>query len=62
MAVVCATMEGLYASCRFHTPNTIVFMHGTGESAVLFEMLLDRDGLKQEAEKGTFFSYVAGVS
>jgi hypothetical protein len=60
MAIVCATVEGLFARSSFHTANTLSFCHGSGDSAVTFDVALDPEHLNQEAKKNSFFSYIAG--
>jgi UTP-glucose-1-phosphate uridylyltransferase/mevalonate kinase len=57
------TNQGLYAEVKPHPSQLIVrasLSNGTGQEAIAFPM--DRNALLAEAEKGSFFSYAAGVA
>lgn len=58
--MVCATVEGLFARCSHHAANMLLFCHGDDETALTLDIALDRDKLSQEAQKNSFFSYIAG--
>jgi UTP-glucose-1-phosphate uridylyltransferase/mevalonate kinase len=62
-AVICGTNHGLYADVEPHPTKLILrsaLDDGTHEGP--FEIEMDIDALKREAEKGGFFSYAAGVA
>jgi galactokinase len=57
MTIVCATNEGLYATCSYYKPNMILYEHNN----TTFEFILDRSILTPIASEGGFYSYVAGT-
>lgn len=62
-AIIVGTNQGLYATVRPH-PGKII-LHCTlpdGTRPPPWEAPMDRDALLQEAEKGGFYSYAAGVA
>ena len=62
-AVICGTNHGVYADVEPHPTKLILTSSlddGTSEGP--FEISMDIDELKAEAEKGGFFSYAAGVA
>jgi UTP-glucose-1-phosphate uridylyltransferase/mevalonate kinase len=61
--LITGTNQGIYARVSPH-PNKLIF-HATlndGTRQKPWEIPMDRDALLSEAEKGGFFSYVAGVA
>lgn len=60
--LIAGTNQGVYADVKPH-PNKLVF-HSTANDGKkkVYEVPMDIAALGAEAEKGTFFSYVAGVA
>lgn len=61
--IVCGTNQGIYAEVDTH-PSALVLSSITqqGEMVGLYEIPMDKDALLQEAQKGGFWSYIAGVA
>jgi UTP-glucose-1-phosphate uridylyltransferase/mevalonate kinase len=61
-AIICGTNQGLHARIKLHS-NQLIFhsspMDGTQQN---FSIPMEADLLLEEARKGGFFSYVAGVA
>ena len=62
-AVICGTNQGIFAQVRPH-PDKLIFRSSLGEGTKRreFELPMRTDLLLEEARKGGFFSYVAGVA
>jgi UTP-glucose-1-phosphate uridylyltransferase/mevalonate kinase len=62
-AIICGTNQGLRASVRPH-PDRLIFRSSLTEAGVRqeFELPMRADALLEEARRGGFFSYVAGVA
>jgi len=60
--LITGTNQGLHAEVKAH-PNKLVFRSRAGGDEVkVFEVSMDTVSLLKEAEKGGYFSYVAGVA
>ena len=62
-AIICGTNQGLKARVRRH-PDKLIFRSSLtqGGTRQEFELPMRADALLEEARKGGFFSYVAGVA
>jgi UTP-glucose-1-phosphate uridylyltransferase/galactokinase len=62
-AIIVGTNQGLHAEVRPH-PNKLVIRASLNDGARKgpFEAPMDRDALLEEAQRGGFFSYAAGVA
>lgn len=62
-ALICGTNQGIYAEVEPH-PNALVLTSTTPDGKVLgpYEIPMRPDTLLEEAQKGGFFSYAAGVA
>jgi UTP-glucose-1-phosphate uridylyltransferase/mevalonate kinase len=63
LALIAGTDQGLYASVKPH-PNKFVFTSALedGTRQGPYEVAMEQDVLLEEAQKGGFFSYAAGVA
>jgi len=61
--IICGTNHGLHAEVKPH-PTKFILHSKIGDDANImsFEIPMDRNALLEEAEKGGFFSYAAGVA
>jgi len=59
--LVCSTNEGLYANCSRDKTSRFTFLKRYSNKIEKFECDFDCDYLLSEAEKGEFFSYIAGT-
>jgi UTP-glucose-1-phosphate uridylyltransferase/mevalonate kinase len=62
-AIICGTNQGLHARIQKH-PDSLVFRSSFEEQGQRqeFRLPMNIDALLEEARKGSFFSYVAGVA
>jgi len=63
LTIIAGTNHGLYASVKPHPSRLVMRSHledGVTECSV--ELPMEQGALIEEAEKGTFFSYAAGVA
>jgi UTP-glucose-1-phosphate uridylyltransferase/mevalonate kinase len=62
-ALICGTNQGIYAEVEPH-PNSLVLTSRTPDGKALgpYEIPMRADALLEEAQKGGFFSYAAGVA
>ena len=61
--IIAGTNQGIYADVKSH-PSKLIMRSTTdgGKHEGPFEISMDRSALLEEAEKGGFFSYAAGVA
>jgi len=62
-ALICGTNQGIYAEVEPH-PNSLVLTSSMPDGKTLgpYEIPMRADALQEEAQKGGFFSYAAGVA
>jgi len=62
-AIICGTNQGIYAEVEPH-PNKLIITSTTpeGETMGPYEISMDPQSLMEEAQKGGFWSYAAGVA
>src|SRR5512133_330368 len=62
-ALICGTNQGIYAEVEPH-PNSLVLTSSMADGKQLgpYEIPMNADALLEEAQKGGFFSYAAGVA
>lgn len=62
-ALICGTNQGIYAEVEPH-PNSLVLTSSMPDGKMLgpYEIPMRADALMEEAQKGGFFSYAAGVA
>jgi UTP-glucose-1-phosphate uridylyltransferase/mevalonate kinase len=62
-AIICGTNQGIYAEVEAH-PNKLIVTSTTpdGEEMGPYEVLMEPQALLEEAQKGGFWSYSAGVA
>lgn len=62
-ALICGTNQGIYAEVEPH-PNSLVLTSSMPDGKALgpYEIPMRADALQEEAQKGGFFSYAAGVA
>jgi UTP-glucose-1-phosphate uridylyltransferase/mevalonate kinase len=62
-ALICGTNQGIYADVKPHTNKLILKSTGNdGKPGETYEIPMKREDLLAEAEKGGYFSYIAGVA
>lgn len=65
MTIVCATNEGLYATCSYGTPCHLTYdfkAKESDENFTTFQSVLDVESLTLQASQGIFQSYVCGTA
>jgi UTP-glucose-1-phosphate uridylyltransferase/mevalonate kinase len=62
-AIICGTNQGIYATVEPH-PTSLVLSSVTEDGSTIgpYEIPMERQALLQEARRGGFFSYIAGVA
>lgn len=62
-AIICGTNQGIYADVEPH-PTSLVLTSTKPDGSIVgpYEIPMDPEILLQEAQKGGFFSYIAGVA
>ncbi len=62
-ALICGTNQGIYAEVESH-PNSLVLTSAMPDGKMLgpYEIPMRAEALLEEAQKGGFFSYAAGVA
>jgi UTP-glucose-1-phosphate uridylyltransferase/mevalonate kinase len=62
-AIICGTNQGIYATVEPH-PTSLVLSSVTEDGSTIgpYEIPMERQALLNEARKGGFFSYIAGVA